>query len=303
MTFQDCIRRCEKDVTTDKPESLREKLFEELRDHVHKAEIMLKGVDKYVVRKTKMLTTEENNNGLPRIFMGEKVDYPWDLRADAWQLYLRWYNEDFKPDLLRGIITQKDKQRNSDAIDDAWKRISANYHGEGNLVLGQWWPTQLCAVRDGAHGSAQGGIWGQKGRGAYSIVLSTGGYADKDEGDEIWYPGTETKNPKEPTENTRRLIESCEEFPDKPVRVLRSMQLGSKSPYAPEVGLRYDGLYRVVGMERIKEGTEDYRFKLVRLENQYPIRYQNNAARRPTKFEVAEYEKLKKDGRQATALR
>lgn len=295
--FRDCIRRCETSAM-DKPEPQREKLFDELRDHVHKAEIMLKGINKYIVRKNRMLGME---NGLPCIFMVEKVHYPWDLQADSWQLYLRWYNQDFTPDLLRGIITRKGKNRIADSIDPEWRKnhsleSNANYHGQGNLVIGAWWPTQLCAVRDKAHGAPQGGIWGAKGEGAYSIVLSAGGYQDRDLGDEIWYSGTEAKT-NEPTGNTQRLIESCEYFPDRPVRVLRSMQLSQRNPFRPSVGIRYDGLYKVVAMERIEEGREDYLFKLVRCENQHPIRWQANAARRPTKYEEAEFKRLRENGR------
>lgn len=298
--FKDCIRRCEDAAAAGKSEAQREKLFEELRDHVHKAEIVLKGVDKLVVRKTNMLTIQ---NGLPRIFAGTiDLDYPWDLRADAWQLYLRWYRQDFKPDLMRGIITRKEKDRASDRIDPEWakdpsKKIPANYHGEGHLVLGQWWPTQLCAVRDGAHGTPQGGIWGAKGKGAYSIVLSSGGpcYKDRDEGDTIWYSGTDKKDPNshDPTENTQRLIESCDEFPDLPVRVLRSSQLPASNHYRPKYGLRYDGLYRVVEYELMDKSKQEHLFKLVRCGNQNPIRCENNAARRPTKFEEEEFLKLK----------
>lgn len=289
--FKDCIRRCEV-----KPESKQAKLFEELRDHVHKAEITLKGVDKYVVRKANMLTVE---NGLPRIFLGDKVDYPWDLRADAWQLYLRWYRQDFKPDLLRGIVTRKGKDRTSDSIDPEWLKNTASYYGEGDLVLGQWWPTQLCALRDGAHGSTQGGIWGEKGKGAYSIVLSSGGYKDKDDGNEIWYSGTDNRNPnlKDPTENTQRLIESCDELPNQPVRVLRSSQLPMSNPYRPKYGLRYDGLYTVVAYEVLDISKQQHLFKLIRCQGQNPIRCEDNAARRPTKFEEAEFERLKRDGR------
>ncbi|KAJ4358340.1 uncharacterized protein N0V89_002922 [Didymosphaeria variabile] len=295
--FKDRIRRCEDATAAGKLKAQLEKLFDELRDYVHKAEVLLKGVDKYVVRKKNMLTVE---NGLPRIFASTQVDYPWDLKADAWQLYLRWYEQDFKPDLLRGIVTRKEKNRSSDRIDPEWaKKISPNFHGEGHLVLGQWWPTQLCAKRDGAHGAPQGGIWGQKGKGAYSIVLSSGGYKDKDDGDEIWYSGTDNKNSnnKDPTENTQRLIESCEEFPNQPVRVLRSSQLPLTNRYRPRVGLRYDGLYKVVGYEILDKAKQEHLFKLVRCENQNPIRCEDNAARRPTKYEEDEYTRLKKDGR------
>lgn len=294
--FRDCIRRCETSAM-EKTAAERAALFNELRDHVHKAE-MLKGMDKFVVRKKKMMGEE---NALPCIFDSKNVAYPWDLQADAWQLYLRWYDQGFAPNLLRGIITNDGKNRTSDKIDPSWRSnvslgTSANYHGQGNLVPGQWWPTQLCAVRDRAHGASQGGISGAKGQGAFSIVMSAGAYADQDNGDEIWYSGTDTKTD-QPTENTQRLMESCELFPDRPVRVLRSMQLPSDNPYRPSVGLRYDGLYKVVSMRQPDAAKANYLFQLMRCENQHPIRYQDNAARRPTKYEEAEYRRLKLNGR------
>ena len=141
-----CIGRCEKDGLTED--------FEYLRYHVHKAEITLK-MDKFIVRKTRVLT----EYGLPRIF-GEAADFPWDLKADAWHLYERWMAEDFNKDILRGIVTVREKERNCDRLDPTYR--SRHPHdpkvfGDNGAVLGQWWPTQLCAVRDGIHGAPQAG--------------------------------------------------------------------------------------------------------------------------------------------------
>ena len=143
-----CILRCE----TAKAGRNKHPIFEELRDIVHKADVLQ--VDKYIVKQSRMITP----TGLPRIF-GEKAKFPPDVKADAYQLYSRWYNEEFE-DMLRGIITVKGKDRNGDRIDNAYRRkhpATAKAYGHNGLVLGQWWPTQLCAVRDGAHGSSQGG--------------------------------------------------------------------------------------------------------------------------------------------------
>ena len=41
-------------------------------------------------------------------------------------------------------------------------------------------------MRDGAHGELEGGIHGQPGKWAYSIVLGGGGYSDVDESNKVW---------------------------------------------------------------------------------------------------------------------
>ena len=148
--LKECIRRCEQE----KNKSKLAKEYNDLRNHVHKAEIKL-NMDKFKVRKTRILTEA----GLPRIFK-EDAHFPADLKADAWNLYERWMNEDFEQDILRGIVTVKGKDRNGDRLDPAYRAKHPKdpkvFGGEG-LILGQWWPSQLCTVRDGAHGAAQGG--------------------------------------------------------------------------------------------------------------------------------------------------
>lgn len=76
-----------------------------------------------------------------------------------------------------------------------------------------------------------------------------------------------------------------------------SMQLPPNNPYRPSVGLRYDGLYKVVSMRQPDAAKANYIFQLKRCENQHPIRYEDNAARRPTRYEEAEYRRLKLNGR------
>lgn len=150
-SLKESIRICEREFRPDQ----RDRAVEALRDHVHKAEF-LADITKFLVKKTKILTPE---SGLPRIFQAESK-FPPDLRADSYQLYNRWYNEDFEQDILRGIITKKGDNRGGDSIDPEYRikhPTTAKFYGEGDLVLGQWWPTQLTAVRDGAHGAAQGG--------------------------------------------------------------------------------------------------------------------------------------------------
>ncbi|KAF2112154.1 PUA-like domain-containing protein [Lophiotrema nucula] len=266
---------------------------ENLRNHVHKAEFLR--VNKFVLKKVFILC-----NGLARVFAPKQgIDFPWDLKADALQLYLRWRDQNFEFDLLRGIkpAEGRGEHRNADRIDPKWPhRVSSKYYGQGELVLGQWWPTQLCMVRDGAHGVSQGGICGEKKMGAYSVVLSSGGYEDEDHGDWIWYTGTPGKDCT-PTDVTTRLIESCDTI-KKPVRVIRSSNLPNKhKQHRPERGFRYDGLYNVVAKQLVDQQTAMYKFKLVRCSGQYPIRSGDNAARRPTPQELDNYQKLRELGK------
>jgi hypothetical protein len=291
-SLKNCIGRCE-EVTQRmkfKHSSELAKLWEELRDHVHKAEIVLK-IDKFIAKKSRILTAE---NGLPRIFK-EDTRFPSDVKADAYQLYLRWMREDFSLDLLRGIKTVKGANRGSDQLDAAYKKqhpTDARCYGDNGLVLGQWWPSQLCTLRDGAHGSSQGGIFGEKDKGTYSIVVSGGGaygYKDEDDGDTIVYSGTEGSN-FTPTEATLHMVTSADLKNE--IRVIRSHRLHHKSKYRPTVGLRYDGLYTIESFNIVDKEKQIHIFKLSRCPGQEPIRCVG-AASRPTKFEIEEYHKLK----------
>ncbi|KAH7391133.1 hypothetical protein DE146DRAFT_156405 [Phaeosphaeria sp. MPI-PUGE-AT-0046c] len=287
--LKNCIGRCE-DLSKEQRKSLKlTKTFDELRNQVHKAEILLQ-VDRYIVRKARILHPE---NGLPRIFH-ENANFPADLKADSYQLYLRWYREDFDKDVLRGITTVKGPNRGSDRLDQAYKSkhpATAKYYGDAGLVNRQCWPSQLCLVRDGAHGSSQGGIFGDKEKGTYSIVLSGGGgYHDQDDGNSIVYSGTIGKD-FTPTEATQQMILSSSL--GNVIRVFRSCNLNVKNKYRPEVGFRYDGLYQIKGHELVDKEKQIYRFKLDRCPGQPEIRWGDGAMGRPTDFEIAEYKALK----------
>jgi hypothetical protein len=283
-TLKECIRQCYANI---QPPTALGKLQNTLRDHVHKAEF-LPDVTIFVVRKANILHPA---NGLPRIFT-DSASFPSDLKADAYQLYTRWYRQDFENNIMRGIRTVT-KDRNADRIDETYKKQfpgDAKYYGAGDLVLGQWWPTQLCTVRDGAHGAAQGGIFGEKEKGTYSIVMSGGGgYHDDDHGDTITYSGTDGRD-FTPTENTLRLVESSKL--GNPVRVIRSAQLNKSNKYRPEMGLRYDGLYTVKGYTITDLQKQIHRFVLVREEGQEQIRCEGRA-KRPTGEEKREFERLR----------
>lgn len=63
-------------------------------------------------------------------------------------------------------------------IDPSFARVDFRTFGHNGLANGQCWPTQLAAVRDGAHGCLMAGIAGTGDEGAYSVVVS-GGYEDE----------------------------------------------------------------------------------------------------------------------------
>jgi hypothetical protein len=112
------------------------KLFDELRNHVHKAKIELP-VDKYIVRGARTL---HPNNGLPRI-LRENAQFPPDLKADSYKLYLRWMREEFEQNVLRGIRTVKGHNRGSDKLDQVYREKhpgTAKYYGDIGLVIGQY---------------------------------------------------------------------------------------------------------------------------------------------------------------------
>ncbi|KAA8575553.1 hypothetical protein EYC84_004694 [Monilinia fructicola] len=155
--------------------------------------------------------------------------------------------------------------------------------GHNGHLIGQWWPERLCALRDRAHGELQRGICGQTGVGAVSIYMGTG-YENRDNGDEIEYCG-------DGGDGLTLMDLSLER--GTLIRVLRAADAGSA--WAPAVGVRYDGLYKIVGKEEMakEEGKkQNYRYKLLRCENQKPFPFQGEDSR-PTMEEKAEFMEMK----------
>lgn len=282
-------KRCEKAVTNNIQDIEIENLFSELRNRLHNMQFydFLSGV---LIRKSRLLEDE----GLPAVFDASPGLFPWDIRADSRMIYQKWAIGQLDPHLFRGIqdskITKSDGKVVKSRRFESGQRVSPNYVGEGNLVNGMWWPLQFCAMRDGAHGEIEAGIHGQVGRGAYSIVVSNGGYKNVDEGVVIKYCGTSGALGVL-SHGTKLLMES---FTSRnPIRVLRSASLPQSNIYRPTKGLRYDGLYEITGFEILDAETAMHRFVLKRRGGQDPIRYQGVEAR-PTEDELVEYTKIRK---------
>ena len=101
----------------------------------------------------------------------------------------------------------------------------------------------------GIHRALQAGIVGVASTGAESIVLSGGYVDDQDLGNEIIYTGDGGRDPttrrqianQEFTGHNQALVNSC--LQGLPVRVIRGSE--HNSPYSPNTGYRYEGLFRV----------------------------------------------------------
>lgn len=236
-----------------------------------------------------------DNTGLPLLYNSSFL--PDHVKLDSESLHYRWSKGDLEHNLLRGVeIRSKIRGGTTRALEQDYKfKISSEFVGEGHLRIGQWFPYQICALRDGAHGDLEAGISGRVGLGAFSIVLSSSGrsntYADIDEGEKIAYCGTRSKDgDKSPTAGTTLLLQSANT--KKPIRVLRSSKLPKQNKFRPAEGLRYDGLYEITDKELLDEDTAMYRFTLVRLKGQPPIRY-TGEGKRPTDREIEEIKSVK----------
>src|SRR5277367_3591499 len=175
-------------------------------------------------------------------------------------------------DAMRGIIVKRGRSGvKVYTLNKSYQR-PANVFGHNGLKVGQWWPMQICALRDGAHGSRMGGIAGKANLGAYSVIISGGGgYEDRDLGHTVSYTGSGKPGEDQSLSiGNQALINSS--HTRYPVRVIRAWKAASR--FAPSRGLRYDGLYQVAGYDYIanQRGHMVYKFRLVRSGNQEDIK-------------------------------
>src|SRR3569833_2062305 len=178
--------------------------------------------------------------------------------------------------IMHGTVLSHGKKGRRYRLNVNCPRRSAANFGHNGLQAGAWFPMQIVALARGAHGASQAGISGHQELGAYSIVVA-GTYhdLDSDEGDTLYYTGSQSHKNTDPnyagdsTSTTNMLKKSLEN--GRPVRVLRSAS--SKSAWAPSVGMRYDGLYRVVSLRHPTnaKGGKYEQFKLVREPGQLPL--------------------------------
>jgi hypothetical protein len=226
-------------------------------------------------RKTQGRKTSATASSDKRIYVPPANDRVWGTGGILYGVALNWGGSG-KP---RQVLHPRFKSQ----------KRSAKVHGNNGLQNGDWFPSRISTIFRGAHGGTQAGITGDEAGGAYSIVVSSAYEEfDKDGGETITYCGSgshENTDPKRvaETSGTKALRHSISAKQD--VRVLRSSN--GKSAWSPQVGIRYDGLYRVVSasFDKNNHGGMVEKFKLVRKAGQGPI-----LTSRPTKQEVRDYE-------------
>eukprot|EP00249_Psilotum_nudum_P024227 c29126_g1_i1 orf=621-3185(-) len=151
--------------------------------------------------------------------------------------------------------------------------------GQGVLV-GETWEDRMECRQWGVHLPHVAGISGQTDYGAQSVALSGGYEDDEDHGEWFLYTGSggrdlsgnKRTNDKQSFDQTfdkynEALRVSCKR--GYPVRVVRSHK-EKRSSYAPESGVRYDGIYRIEKCWR-KVGIQGFRvcrYLFVRCDNE-----------------------------------
>ena len=113
-------------------------------------------INDHTIEQSKVLCSQD---GLQRLYNcgrgpGAFGDYAWDVQDFAYGLALRWKNGDYDSDLLRGIRVRRGKRANRShttrTVDPDYAfKVNPKYSGGGDLLVGDWWPYQVCCVRDG----------------------------------------------------------------------------------------------------------------------------------------------------------
>ena len=282
--------------------------LQDLRYHISKCkdetgkqlETRLNSIRSFLMKVAQHLHISEDHikatddGGLKEVANQREFRYPDDLVADARALLRKWGSRNFDSYLLRGVDYKSFKSTEGRRIiarklQDNYPRKAHAYIGQGTLTNGQWWPLQICLIRDGAHGALESGISGTRGGVAHSVIVSNSGYSNIDNGETVEYCGTASKS-STPTPNTQMLLESHKQ--GTPVRLIRSG--GNKAvQYLPSKGLRYDGLYDVTGYVVLDQATAMHRFTLSRQAGQSPIRHTGDGVR-PNESELEAWEDIRK---------
>ena len=159
------------------------------------------------------------------------------------------------------------------------------------VPVGSCWKFRVQASEAGVHRPHVSGMHGRDSEGAYSIVLAGGYEDDTDDGDEFTYTGSggrdlsgnkrtaEQSFDQKLAKTNRALAKNCDCPVDdvkggsaknwkdgKPIRVVRSYKFCKHSEYAPDEGVRYDGIYKVIKYwpEKGQSGFIVWRYRLKR---------------------------------------
>ncbi|KAF2288372.1 hypothetical protein GH714_007158 [Hevea brasiliensis] len=197
-----------------------------------------------------------NQNRPDKAFITERAKRAGKANACSGKIFVT-----VPPDHFGPILAENDPVRNQ------------------GVLVGELWEDRLECRQWGAHLPHVAGIAGQSTYGAQSVALSGGYVDDEDHGDWFLYTGSggrdlsgnkRTNKAQSFDQKFEKLNEalrvSCLE--GYPVRVVRSHKEKCSS-YAPEKGVRYDGIYRIEKCWR-KNGMQGYkvcRYLFVRCDN------------------------------------
>ncbi|KAL0886040.1 hypothetical protein Bca101_010023 [Brassica carinata] len=173
-----------------------------------------------------------NENRPDKAFTTERAKLPGNANAASGRIYVTVPNDHFGP-----IPAENDPVRNQ------------------GVLVGESWDYRMDCRQWGAHFPHMAGIAGQSKHGAQSVALSGGYDDDEDHGEWFLYTGSGGRdlsrnrrtNKKQSSDqkftySNEALRVSCKK--GYPVRVVRTYKEES-SAYAPEKGVRYDGVYRI----------------------------------------------------------
>ncbi|XP_057440850.1 E3 ubiquitin-protein ligase ORTHRUS 2 [Lotus japonicus] len=148
------------------------------------------------------------------------------------------------------------------------------------VLVGETWEDRMECRQWGAHLPHVAGIAGQSTYGAQSVALSGGYIDDEDHGEWFLYTGSGGRD-LSGNKRTNKLQSFDQKFENMnealrlscrkgyPVRVVRSHK-EKRSSYAPESGVRYDGVYRIEKCWRKNgiQGCKVCRYLFVRCDNE-----------------------------------
>lgn len=153
--------------------------------------------------------------------------------------------------------------------------------------VGDWWDSRMMCSQAGVHAPPVSGIAGTADVGCFSVALSGGYEDDVDLGYAFTFTGSGGRALSGTRDNPKNLRVAPQSFDQEftamnaalrlscelknPIRVIRGYK--NHSPFAPEEGYRYDGLYKVekCWKEAGQSGFQVCKFAFVRLPDQPKI--------------------------------
>ncbi|XP_042500274.1 E3 ubiquitin-protein ligase ORTHRUS 2-like [Macadamia integrifolia] len=198
-----------------------------------------------------------NQNRPDKAFTTERAKKPGKANACSGKIFVT-----VPPDHFGPILAENDPVRKQ------------------GVLVGESWEDRMECRQWGTHLPHVAGIAGQKEYGAQSVALSGGYEDDEDNGEWFLYTGSGGRD-LSGNKRTNKLQSFDQEFTNMnaalrvsckkgyPVRVVRSHK-EARSSYAPETGVRYDGIYRIekcwrkVGIQ----GKKVCRYLFVRCDNE-----------------------------------